>query len=393
MEEKKRSDWQFINIMAASTLSRTVLNTSRRFLYPFAPFISRSLGISMTAVTSAIAVNQATSFFTLFLSMAADRTGYRRIMLAGLTLLIAGMLIAGAVPCYYSLVLGMFLCGLGKNMFDPSVQAFVSQRVPYEKRGFVIGIMEISWAASTLAGIPLIGFVIDLYGFRSPFFFLAGAGMICLLMVLFMVRPEQGNEKSGFSGKSDFFKDLKKVFGKKVVLATVCFGFFVSLGNDTFFVVYGAWLEQKFHLSVVAIGIGTGLIGLAELSGTLMTAFLSDRIGLKRAVTAGVVFSTLAYASVPFAGDTLFSALVLLFFVFLFFEYFLVSFLSLCTELLPENRATMMSLFFLSAGAGRMAGAFSGGLLWNAGGINAVSFFSAAAGICALFSLAWITKT
>ncbi|MCF8044920.1 MAG: MFS transporter, partial [Desulfarculaceae bacterium] len=309
-----------------------------------------------------------------------------------LTLLVAGMLIAGSVPCYYSLVLGMFLCGLGKNMFDPSVQAFVSQKVPYEKRGFVIGIMEISWAASTLLGIPLIGFVIDLYGFRSPFFFLAGAGFICLLMVLVMVRPDCGNEKAGPGGKSNFFKEFKSVFGKKVVLATVCFGFFVSLGNDTFFVVYGAWLEQKFHLSVVAIGIGTCLIGLAELSGTLITAFLSDRIGLKRAVAAGVVLSTFAYAAVPFAGETLFSALTLLFFVFLFFEYFLVSFLSLCTELLPENRATMMSLFFLSAGAGRMAGAFSGGLLWSAGGINAVCLFAAAAGICALFSLAWITK-
>ena len=390
--EENRSDRQFIHIMAASTLSRTVLNTSRRFLYPFAPFISRSLGISMTAVTSAIGVNQATSFFTVFLSMAADRTGYRRIMLAGLTLLIAGMLIAGALPCYYSLVIGMFLCGLGKNMFDPSVQAFVSQKVPYEKRGFVIGIMEISWAASTLVGIPLIGFIIDLYGFRSPFFFLAGAGMICLFMVLFMVRPDSGYNRAGVDGKSNFFNELKGMLGKRVVLATVCFGFFVSLGNDNFFVVYGAWLEQKFHLSVVAIGIGTALIGLAELSGTLLTAFLSDRIGLKRAVTAGVIFSTLVYGAVPFTGETLFSALALLFFVFLFFEYFLVSFLSLCTELLPENRATMMSLFFLSAGAGRMAGAFCGGLLWNAAGIDAVCLFSASSGICALFSLAWITK-
>lgn len=390
-EDKPRR--QFFHIMAASTLSRTVLNTSRRFMYPFAPFISRSLGISMTAVTSAIAVNQATSFFTVFLSMAADRTGYRRIMLAGLILLIAGMLIAGAVPCYYSLVLGMFLCGLGKNMFDPSVQAFVSEKVPYEKRGFVIGIMEISWAASTLAGIPLIGFIIDLYGFRSPFFFLAGAGTVCLFMVFFMVRPTLVHNKRENGEKSDFFREFKGMFKKRVVLATVCFGFFVSLGNDNFFVVYGAWLEQEFHLSVVAIGIGTCLIGLAELSGTLLTAFLSDRIGLKRAVAGGVIFSTLAYAAVPLAGETLFSALTLLFFVFLFFEYFLVSFLSLCTELLPGNRATMMSLFFLSAGAGRMAGAFCGGLLWNAAGIGAVALLSAGSGICALFSLAWITKT
>ncbi|MFO7753242.1 MAG: MFS transporter [Desulfobacteraceae bacterium] len=389
---KKNPDKQFVNIMATSTLSRTVLNTSRRFLYPFAPFISRSLGISMTAVTSAIAVNQATSFLTIFLSMAADRTGYKRVMLAGLSLLVAGMLIVGSLPCYYSLMVGMFLCGLGKNMFDPSVQAFVSQKVPYEKRGFVIGIMEISWAASTLVGIPLIGFIIDLYGVRSPFFFLAGMGFICLVWVFLAVQPDSGGNPD--KGKSfDFFKNIRSVFKKKVVWGTVCFGFFVSLGNDNFFVVYGAWLEKEFSLSIVAIGIGTCLIGLAELSGTLLTAFISDRIGLKRSVTWGVVLSGIAYAMVPVAGKSLVAALALLFAVFLFFEYFLVSFLSFCTELLPENRATMMAVFFLSAGTGRVAGAFCGGILWNTSGIGAVCILSAVSGIFALFSLALITKS
>ena len=44
----------------AATLYRLVLNTARRFAYPFAPVLSRGLGVPLTAVTSLIAVNQAT---------------------------------------------------------------------------------------------------------------------------------------------------------------------------------------------------------------------------------------------------------------------------------------------------------------------------------------------
>ena len=45
-------------------------------------------------------------------------------------------------------------------------------------RGFAVGVLEISWAAATLVGIPTCGFLIDALGWRSPFFALAGFGYL-----------------------------------------------------------------------------------------------------------------------------------------------------------------------------------------------------------------------
>jgi hypothetical protein len=39
------------------------------------------------------------------------------------------------------------------------------------------------------------------------------------------------------------------------------FAFFISIANDNFFVVYGAWMEQSFSLTVVALGMTTTVIG------------------------------------------------------------------------------------------------------------------------------------
>ena len=78
--------------------------------------------------------------------------------------------------------------------------------------------------------------------------------------------------------------------------------------------------------------------------------------------------------------------------VFLTFEFTIVSFLSLCTELVPGSRATMIASFFAAAGIGRIVGALLGGPIWLAGGILATSLVSASISAVALTALVWGLK-
>ena len=167
------------------------------------------------------------------------------------------------------------------------------------------------------------------------------------------------------------------------------FGFFVGVLNDNLFVVYGAWLEKSFSLSVVALGIGTSVIGVAEFLGETLTASLADRFGLKRSVLAGLLLSSISYGCLPLFGQTFYTALSGLFIVFIIFEFSIVTFLSLCTELLPGSRATMMSAYLAAAGMGRVVGAFIGGPIWVTGGIGLTSLTSAGISALSLVSLAW----
>ena len=77
--------------VGVSAACRMILNTARRFAYPFAPVLSRGLGVPLPAVTSIIAVNQATGVLGIFFGPVADRLGYRVMMIFGLGLLVAGM--------------------------------------------------------------------------------------------------------------------------------------------------------------------------------------------------------------------------------------------------------------------------------------------------------------
>ena len=386
-----KSDSGILGIIAAFFLSRSVINTANRFIYPFASVISRGLGVPLTQVTSVIAVNQATSLIGLFTSQIGDRAGYRRMMIMGLLLLVAGMLLAASVPFYLTLVMAMFLCGLGKTFFDPAIQAYVGTRVSYRRRGMMVGGIEISWSMATLVGIPLIGILINRFGWRSPFFVMAGAGLLCMALIIFFVKDDSGERRAKTRNKGvrpGFFEVLKN----RRVLGAALFTFLASFANDNLFVIYGVWLEQSFDLSVVALGLGTGVIGIAELCGSTFTAAFSDRIGLKSTVFTGVALCSMAYLSLPLAGSHLSSALAALFVVFLFFEMFIVAFLSMGTELLPGARATMMSVCYAAGGLGRVAGAFLGGFVWNRLGMEAVSAISAGFSIIALIVIVWATK-
>lgn len=386
-----------LGTLLAAFATRSVINTANRFIYPFAPVISRGLGVPLTAVTSVIALNQATALIGVFTSSIGDRTGYKRMMLAGLVILILGMVLVGFLPLYLSFVVAMFLSGLGKNFFDPAIQAYVGTRVSYKRRGLVVGILEISWSVATLAGIPMAGFIISKMGWQAPFLVLAGSSVICLWLVSAYIeddsRVAQTSEIPETANKfKTLIKSMAPFFKHPRALGAMGFAFFVSFANDNLFVIYGAWLENLFDFSVVELGLGTVVIGVGELCGSVGTAFLADRFGLKRSVCYGVLLSGLSYLLVPMSEFSMWAALGALFLIFFLFEFTIVSLISMCTELIPGSRATMMSLFFGAAGLGRVAGAFYGGLVWHGLGMKVVCYSSFVFSLTGLACLLWGTK-
>lgn len=373
--------------VGAATFSRLVLNTTRRFVYPFAPVLSRGLGVPLTAITSIIAATQATTLLGLFSGPLADRLGYKVMMLLGLGMLTIGLFAGGFLPFYGVVLAALLLAGLGKSIFDPAIQAYVGQRVPFERRGLVIGVLEFSWAGSSLVGIPLVGFLIHYLGWRAPFFALGFAGLISFAALALSISGD-GRSPDRLQ-PAGYLKAWQALGKQRSALGASGFAFLMSAANDNLFVIYGAWLEQSFSLSVIALGVGTGVIGLAELCGESLTAAFSDRLGLKRSVMIGTALCVISYGVLPLMRQSLSSSLGGLFFVFLTHEFTIVSALSISTELLPEFRATMMSAFLAAAGIGRMVGALIGGSIWLSGGIQLTAIVSAVISAMGLMALIW----
>jgi len=377
---------QFAGFITIATLTKLLFNITRRLIYPFAPEFARGLNVELSAITSVIAVNQATALFGPIGASFADKYGYRLLMLFSLGLLTIGTLAAGLIPVYSVLVICFFLAGLAKSIFDPSLQAIIANFVPFEKRGKIIGITELSWAGSTLIGIPLTGIIIERFSWQTPFYIIGGLCLVCFFFIL-KIMPTDKKRSSTPGTRAPIVSNWKIILKNKKVLCILSFVFFMSLANDNLFVIYGAWLESSYSLSLAAIGFGTVFIGLSEVLGEGCTVFFSDRIGLKKSILIGVSLCACTYFLLPILDIGLAYVLAGLFLVFFTFEFTIVTSMSLSTELIPELRASTMSAFFAIAGIGRVAGAFSGGIIWSKYGLVPICLISGSCTVAALISI------
>ncbi len=365
-----------------------MLNTARRFAYPFAPEISRGLGVPLTHVTAILAVNQVSGVLGLFAGPLADRFGFRKAMLAGMTLLSAGMLAVFIDTTYATVLAALFLAGLAKNVFDPAIQAYVGEHVPYQRRGLVIGLIETSWAGSTLIGVPLVGLLIASYGWQQPFPVMGLLGLIGMAAIYWGI-PADGRNRNTAPGPRLLIHAWRQLAHSRPARSILVLAFLISMANDALFVIIGVWLEEAFNLSVAAIGFGTIVIGLSELCGEFLTVAIADRMGKKRAILLGLVMGSAAYAVLPYMDSALGLALVGLFGLFLAVEFTIVTTFSLATEILPDQRATMMAGVLAAAGLGRTAGALTGGWLWVSGSLVAVTATAALLNAAACLSILW----
>lgn len=374
--------------IVTATFFRLATNTARRFIYPFAPLMSRNLDVSLTAVTSMIALTQTTSLLGIAAGPMADRWGSRAVMRMGMALLAIGMLICALSSIYTAMLIGLIFAGLAKTVYDPAVQAYVGHRVSFERRGLAIGSIETAWAGSTLIGIPTMALIIDRFGLQWSFFGMALIGATGFF-VLARVIPDDGPAQTSHGGQPGLLAIFKQLIRMRPAAGMLGFAFWMSMSNDNLFVVFGAWLEKDFGVSLIALGLSSGVIGAAELMGESIVALWSDKIGLKRSLIIGLIMTAICYALLPIIGTSLPTALAGLFLLFMTFEFTIVCSFSLSTELLPTARATMMAGVLAAAGLGRMAGAITGGSLWLASGLWGVSLVSVLAALLALGSLLW----
>ena len=378
------SRWTWFLIL----FSRVTLNLGVRVTYPFLPAIARGLNISFQQAGYLVAARHFIGLTGAFWGILSERKGYTWGMLMGLLTLLLGALTVSVSQGFLLALLGFVLIGMSKPVYDPSVQAFVSTRIPYSKRARALGLLESSWAGSWLIGIPLCGLLIAHFGWRSPFMMISGAA---LMAILWTRRVNQ----SGLA-ESNFKQEMDASVGKPETTATRSVRPIMVLGvsllmifaNENIVIVYGAWLEEQFHLQIQALGFFSILVGAAELAGELTVVFLVDRIGKRRAILGGLILTTLSYLALPFCQGSLTVALLGLVAMFFLFEFTIVSIFPYVSELVPAERGKWLAFNYTALVAGRLGGALTGPWLWQRSpDILILVFLSLAAQILAVVLL------
>ena len=372
---------------------RTVLNTAHRIIYPFLPSIARGLGVSLAAASGLVTVRLVAGLAAPFVGSLADRYPRRRTMEAALLVLAVASLLLVALGTFAAAVAAFALFGLAKVLYDPAVHAYLGDTVPYRQRGRAVGIVELSWSSAWLLGVPAAGLTMERLGWRAPWAALIGLGLLGAWLTHSglppgrrATPPDKGRPVASLVGRWRILLRRRRV----VVLLMTSLLLMTAL--EVPFIVYGAWLETAFGLSLSSLGLASIVVGLAEATAEFGTTVLTDRLGKKRSVVFGLLGLAAGLLVLPsLASLGLVAALAGLVVVMLTFEFGIVSLLPLASELAPDARASLLALNVTALSLGRMLGAIAGGWLWEwrAMGITPNALAGAGCALVAAVLMAW----
>ncbi len=314
--------------------------------------IARGLGVDLRTISYAITMRSLTGLIGPFLAAVADFRGRKAGMLIGTIIYTAAIGLIVLWPTFPVFFIALSLAFTGYLILVPSMQAYLGDQTPYERRGRVLGITEFAWSLSAIFGVYLVGWIISRKGWLAPFPLIALLGALSVLTLAWMLPKDPAPTV----GKNGFWSNFRTVFTYPPAIAALVMAGLYTAANETITLVYGVWVEGAFALSITSLGATAVVIGISELGGETLVTLFTDKIGKRKALAIGLVGNCIASLALPIFGRWLAGALISLLLFYLTFEFTIVSGIPMMSEILPQARATMLASHMAILAVGRAVG-------------------------------------
>ncbi len=298
----------------------------------------------------------------------ADRIGGRRVIVAGALLYalgILGMALSASLfwfTFFAGLVMGVAVSAAGM----PVIIASLTRLLPEEKRGRAVGLGTAGSSFGQFMVVPLAQAGISLAGWQGALFLMAGAALLMAPLAL----PLNDRPAPALAGQAEETARaaLARAF-RSPSFWCLFFGFFVCGLHVSFLSVHLPGFVATCHLPASVGAAAIALIGLFNILGSLASGELAQRWRRRELLMAiyalrGVLMAGFLMAEKSAANVLIFSALM---------GVLWLSTVPPTVALVARNfgtrwLATIFGLVFLGHQVGGFAGAFLGGVIFDATG-------------------------
>jgi predicted MFS family arabinose efflux permease len=319
-------------------------------------------GVSLATATWLVTIQVLAGLVSPLGGLLGDRFGHRTTMLAGLLVALVGMVLAALAPRILLVVAALGLVGIGTVLYNPSMQAYVSELTPFARRGRALGAVELSWSLAGIVAVPLLIALAERTGsLQMPFALLAVLTGLALALSVAMLPSEAPRQHAANSAQMP----LRLVLGQPTFLALILFLWLGLVGQEVLFSAQAPWLTQHLGASAQDVANALFVFGVGELVGAALATVFTDRLGKLRAPLIGFGAAALIYVLLPVVARSWSSYLPLFAAFGLLFEFAIVSSFSVASAVNPRARGTVMAGAMTATQIGRAAGSWFGVRLYE----------------------------
>lgn len=268
---------------------------------PVLPQYARHFGVSISAATFII-----TAFAVMRLVAAppagllVQRLGERRVYISGLLIVALSTAACAFAQTYWQLLLFRSLGGLGSAMFTVSSLGLMIRISPADARGRVAGLFSTGFLVGSVAG-PVLGSLTAGFGLAAPFV-IYGVALLVAAAVVFVslrgsavVAPDEEAKPSVTVREVIRYRAYRAALFSNFATGWAAFGLRIAL--VPLFVVEGLGQGPGFA------GLALATFAIGNVSVVIPSGYLSDRVGRRKLLIAGLTVSAVATTLVGLASS------------------------------------------------------------------------------------------
>ncbi|MFN2190466.1 MAG: MFS transporter, partial [Candidatus Promineifilaceae bacterium] len=126
--------------LSVLTIGRLFLSSGLRMVYPFLPAFARGLGVPIETLASMVSIRWTASLLSPIFSPLSEKYGRRPILALSLVIFALACTIVVIWPAYWPFGVTIAVIALAKVIYDPAMQAYIGDVVPYHQRGKAISV-------------------------------------------------------------------------------------------------------------------------------------------------------------------------------------------------------------------------------------------------------------
>jgi MFS family permease len=229
----------------------------------------------------------------------SDRFGRKPFILFGMFVNAGAFLVYAIAQGYWLLAAARTLDGLTAAATWSAGLALIGDRFKESEMGSKMGYAGGAMAVGGIVGPLLGGILYDAIGYQLPFLTIAGACLAGGLTAMFLSENRSG---PGTAGKSAL-RMLRTVVGNRTVMIACMVTVVSTTGIGLLEPTLPVYLKDRFSLSSANIGLFFCVMSLCYAVAGPLAGRVSDHIGRKKPVIAGLVAAALAAPLLVVAGN------------------------------------------------------------------------------------------
>lgn len=157
---------------------------------PLGDMLMKSMGLSTKQFGMAVSAYAFSAGLSGLLTAGfADRFDRKKLLLFFYVGFVIGTLLCGLTTSYLMLLAARIITGLFGGVIGSISMAIVADLFPLEKRGRVMGFMQMGFGASQVLGIPISLFIANYWGWQSPFLVIVALSVIIWFVIVGSMQP------------------------------------------------------------------------------------------------------------------------------------------------------------------------------------------------------------